>query len=141
MNEVQRSARIDQFFDGIAQREDFKTARKTERLCFTHGYKIGDILYSSWGYDQTNIDWYQVTATTAKTITVCKIESYGTETGFMCGETTPRPYVFIPGKTFTRKVTPSYGTGSTENKRRISLSSFESARQWDGTPKHNSWYA
>ena len=110
-------------------------------MSFNHGYKMGDILYSSWGYEQTNIDWYQVTATTAKTITVCQIKSNCTETGFMCGETTPRPYEYIPGKTFTRKVTPSYCTGSTESKGRISLSSYESAAEWDGTPKHNSWYA
>ncbi len=24
-------------------------------------YMEGDVLYDSWGYDQTNIDWYQIT--------------------------------------------------------------------------------
>ena len=40
-----------------------------------HNIKIGDIFYNSWGYDQTNIDFYQVVATTAKTITLRAIKS------------------------------------------------------------------
>jgi len=26
-----------------------------------HSLRVGQVLYSSWGYDQTNIDWYEVT--------------------------------------------------------------------------------
>ena len=129
----QRTKRIDQFFDDIALKEDSKLTRKVERATFRHDYKIGDILYSSWGYEQTNIDFYQVTATTKKTITVCQIKSTQTTTDaqFMSGEVTPRPYEYIPGKTFIRKVLPSGY---------IHLSSFESAQKFDGRPKHNSWY-
>lgn len=29
------------------------------------GVKVGDIFYASWGYDQTNVDWYQVVDVTA----------------------------------------------------------------------------
>lgn len=35
--------------------------------------KPGDIFYCSWGYDQTNIDFYQVIKRTAKMITVRRI--------------------------------------------------------------------
>ena len=38
--------------------------------------KIGDIFYSSWGYDQTNIDYYMVTKIIGKTfVEIQKIES------------------------------------------------------------------
>lgn len=30
----------------------------------THGYEVGDIVYGSWGYDQTNVDYYLVVRTT-----------------------------------------------------------------------------
>ena len=55
---------------------------------------VGSILYSSWGYDQTNIDYYKVTkiSTTGKT---CKIVRIGSrrleETGFMSERTEPDP--------------------------------------------------
>ena len=35
---------------------------------------VGDIFYSSWGYDQTNVDFYQVVKTTPKTIALKKID-------------------------------------------------------------------
>lgn len=38
-----------------------KTARDAERKAFRHTLKVGDVLYASWGYDQTNIDYYQIT--------------------------------------------------------------------------------
>lgn len=40
-----------------------------------HDFRIGDIVYNSWGYDQTNIDYYQVVAKTAKTISLRKIKT------------------------------------------------------------------
>lgn len=44
----------------------------------------GAILYSSWGYDQTNIDFYMVTRTTAKSAWIVPMSSPIVEqTGFM----------------------------------------------------------
>lgn len=53
------------------QRKDAKTnARKT----LVNPFVVGEILYSSWGYDQTNIDFYQVVEVGQKTV---KIRSIG----------------------------------------------------------------
>jgi len=42
--------------------------------------KVGDLFYSSWGYDQTNIDFYQVTAAiSANTIEVRRCGSKQTD--------------------------------------------------------------
>lgn len=38
-----------------------------------NGYKVGDILVSQWGYDQTNINFYQVINTSEKSIKVTEI--------------------------------------------------------------------
>lgn len=40
--------------------------------------QIGDIFYSAWGWEQTNIDYYQVIGVTDKMITVSKIGSINT---------------------------------------------------------------
>lgn len=50
---------------------------------------VGDIVYASWGYEQTNIDFYQVVRKTAKRYFVREIKSAYTETGFMSGENLP----------------------------------------------------
>lgn len=38
-----------------------------------NGYKVGDILVNVWGYDQTNIDFYQVISASAKNIKITEI--------------------------------------------------------------------
>lgn len=37
--------------------------------------KTGDIVSNSWGYEQTNVDFYQVTRTTEKSVWFKEIES------------------------------------------------------------------
>ena len=37
-----------------------KTAKKVEKVN-KFGVKVGDVFYMNWGYDQTNVDFYQVT--------------------------------------------------------------------------------
>jgi hypothetical protein len=57
---------------GIIKTRKGKKIMTTEKK---HNYKINDIFYNSWGYDQTNIDFYQVVGVTAKTIKVKEIKS------------------------------------------------------------------
>lgn len=40
------------------------------------GAMVGDVLQSRWGYDQTNYDFYEVIKTTAKTVTLKKLDGY-----------------------------------------------------------------
>lgn len=63
--------------------------RRDERKSFQHTLKVGDILYSSWGYDQTNIDFYQVTAVKGKHVEVTPISGNAVESGWSYGRTTP----------------------------------------------------
>jgi hypothetical protein len=59
--------------------------------------KKGDILAYTWGYGQTNVDFYQVTRATAKSAWIRHIKQDTVETGFMCGHTSPRPGEFDDG--------------------------------------------
>lgn len=40
---------------------------------YEHGYKVGDILYISWGYEQTNLDFFKVVAATEKSIRIVEV--------------------------------------------------------------------
>lgn len=51
----------------------------------SNGFKVGDILYASWGYDQTNINFFQVLRTTEKQITLTEIDSSEIYEDSMCG--------------------------------------------------------
>jgi len=56
-----------------------------------HTFKIGDVLYQSWGYDQTNIDFFEVVGIGEKSVKVRAISQNMVEgsDGFMCENVTP----------------------------------------------------
>lgn len=95
--------------------------------------RIGTILNTSWGYEQTNIDFYKVVSIGKKFFTVEKLESISREvgsfmtTGEMPGEST--------GKTF-RGSYRVWGSGEVSYKIEDHY-----ARIWDGQEQQATHYA
>lgn len=73
---------------GAAQARD---ERSQARKAFQHSLEVGDILRASWGYDQTNIDFYEVIAVNGKAVTIREIAQQKQETGYMSGDCVPVP--------------------------------------------------
>lgn len=96
--------------------------------------KKGDVLYSPWGCEQTNIDFYEVTKATGKTVTVQKIKTNKLYTGDMTGLATPITGSY-EGAEIRRKVI-QYGSSIF-----ISLTSYSNAYPYDGIGKVFSSYA
>lgn len=46
---------------------------KKTNTTFAHGVKVGDIFETSWGYDQTNVNFFQVIAVTEKSARVREV--------------------------------------------------------------------
>lgn len=94
--------------------------------------KVGDILVSSWGYEQTNVNYFQVLRITGKSVEIQGIRkhSHG-EDGFMTGKCEP-----IANDFFGKKMMKRYVPGQS-----IRISSYEYASKWDGKPDRQSWYA
>jgi len=63
--------------------------RAADRKAFAHTLQVGDVLVSSWGYDQTNVDFYQVVAVVGKSVDIRPIGQQYQETGFMSGDCVP----------------------------------------------------
>lgn len=53
-----------------------KTKIKVETSKNIHGAMVGDKLCSTWGYDQTNYDFFEVIKVTEKTVTVKELGGY-----------------------------------------------------------------
>ena len=90
--------------------------------------KQGDIFVSSWGYDQTNVDFYEVVKVAAKTVTLIPIERKVQLKGFMRYTAMPIPGSG-KGKAFRRRI-PA-----------CRISSYATARLWDGKAREGSSYA
>jgi hypothetical protein len=64
---------------------------KAEQVDFkaSEHFKVGDIIVNTWGWEQTNVDFYQVTEVLNKKIRVAEIHKNYDETGFMSGSSMP----------------------------------------------------
>ena len=68
-------------------REDIKRERKEART--DHGIEPGQVYYTSWGYDQTNVYFFLVTKVSGQKITYVEVGQSAEHTGFMSGRTQP----------------------------------------------------
>jgi hypothetical protein len=119
-NDLQRlNDKIAESLSGLMAWEEAKQKRKAQRSA-PHDVKVGDVFRCSWGYDQTNIDYYEVTAVRGQMVEVCGISQEREETLSMQGYCVPSPGSFI-GKPMTKKVNMGGGEPS------IRIYSFASA--------------
>lgn len=131
-----RRKRLNEWRLSVSDRQDRINQRKLERKAFKHTLKTGDILTSSWGYDQTNIDFYQVKEVRGAFVIVQKIAQKRTYDTQDTGDTMPVKDAFLPNSPELRKKV-SGGDGY----QYISLTSYSSASLWDGKPEHWTAYA
>ena len=89
--------------DGVMWSQASTVARRAARNQ-AHTFVVGDVLMSMWGYEQTNVDYYQVTELHGRTqITLRQIARRSEETASMQGDCTPIPGQFI-GEPSRRRV-------------------------------------
>lgn len=81
-NEVREIEKIVEKAAGIEKMQDV-TPHKAEK------YEVGAILSDSWGYEQTNVDFYCVVRMTAKTVVLLPMTEIYRGTGDMSGKVMP----------------------------------------------------
>jgi hypothetical protein len=132
---------IEQWFKGL-ESHVAHVADRRKILFEPHTFKVNDIVTNSWGYDQTNVDWYRVVRTSANFVWLQAIAAQTEETGFMSGHSSPvidttdadsskwgfktsKDAEITKHKAYKNNVCMKYGCGS----------------KWDGQAKYASWYA
>lgn len=86
-----RDKRIDNHFRGVRSTEAYRRNRHEERTAFQHSYKPGDIFRTCWGYDQTNVEYYECLEVRGKHLIVVEIEQGRKETQWLRGQCVPMP--------------------------------------------------
>lgn len=130
-----------------------KEKREYVKKHFKNPFKVGDIIHHSWGYGQTNCDFYQVVRVTKASIEVRPI---GTKTvpgseGFMSRKAMPVKDNFLAGK-FTALTESSNDTPDKIMKRVSAYikddgtlryyipTPYGWCDKWDGKAEYESWY-
>jgi len=91
-------AHVKGFFDGVAGSLKFKAeqkAKKIEAQASGQRLQVGDVLSYSWGYDQTNVEFYQVVSRKERTVKIMAIKSTFDASGDMCGYERALPGQFV----------------------------------------------
>ena len=103
---------------------------------------VGDVFVTSWGYEQTNIDYFEVVEKHGQYVTLRPIASRTVEdTGWM-----QRTVKAVPGSYIDKcaliddKPSARRKVRGTADNPCIDLTSFASAYKWDGKPNHESSY-
>ncbi len=123
----------------IQEKEQDKQKRKgtAEQL---EAVKVGSIFVCSWGYDQTNIDFYQIIEKNGYMVKIRELcqESVGpTESHGMADHRIPKKDHFIKESEIITKKIQFLGDG----KPRLAVRSYADAYLWDGQSEYCSWYA
>jgi hypothetical protein len=122
-----------EWFESLTSWQQRKAEWKAERNK-PHTLQVADIVSNSWGYDQTNVDWYQVVKTTEHFVWLREIAAEVKETSFMSGPSAPKPGQFVSEEITKHKASSGeYGNSV--------CFEFGSGSKWDGQPMHCSWYA
>lgn len=100
--------------------QDAKATAKRERQAAPRALEVGDVLVATWGYEQTNVDFYEVVRLIgAKSVGLRPIQRESHQDGDMTGHAVPLPGEFA-GEEFTARPAPD---GS------VRLNSYSCARK------------
>jgi hypothetical protein len=132
--ETDMEKQIAQYFAGL----DMHVAAKQERQARAqtpHTLAVGQIVYNSWGYEQTNVSFYQIVKVSALYVWVRPIAAdHVYDCGSMAGHATAQPNRFLAGPTTQHRVHTTEGA--------IYLSfEYGGGGLWDGHPIYFSTYA
>ena len=144
-DEAARELKVREFFANLAAHQLRKAEWRKERNA-PHTLKLGAIIVNSWGYEQTNVDWYVVVGVSTHFVTLRRVagepvrgeDATGPMAGYCKGPqvdvSNPDPSTW--GVRFTSdKTTRHKASGKNVTMR------HGSASEWDGRPRYESWYA
>lgn len=124
-NPASRLAEIEKSIAGRKAHLKWREERTGARRDFKHTLKVGDVLYTSYGYDETHISFYQVIETKGKSVVVCKIGKKVAREGRTYDEVVP-----VPGECRGKPETKRVGEGNS-----VKIDDHY-AGVWKGTPLH-----
>lgn len=134
-NDEARERKIRDHFEGRRRWAEWQQERRDERKK-PHGFEVGHLLYASWGYEQTNIDFYQVTKIIgAHMVEVREVAQISADKGdepWMTGKVVPKLDAFT-GKPMRRRV-----NGRSKS---VRIDNVRTAFLWDGRPLNWTGYA
>ena len=126
-SKTRRDAAIRNLIDSRKERASRQLKQREDKRNFMTELFAGDILYSSWGYDQTNVDFYEVIEVPGnQTVVIREVASKVVK-----GDGRSESVVPVPGDYIGSPMKKRVGLGE-----RVKINSSSTAYKWDGKPKY-----
>lgn len=132
-NQAQMEAKIKNLFDNLQASAEYKANRQaTQRR--PHSLKVGDILSTCWGYEQTNREFFQVTKIVSASMVELREIARSTDYDgqYMSGTCKGIKDCFLDKAPTLRK------RATADN--RVRIDDVRGASLWDGSPLSYSTY-
>lgn len=130
-SEDKRAEYVSEWVNTCTAREREREVSRRTVEAYRHPLKVGQVLYSTWGYEQTNVDFYKVVRVLPKSVEIQEIGTFKRYSGAMVGTALPDPKG-AHGEPFRRRVKPGEV---------VSIDGFRRAYPWDGKPRPFTEYA
>ena len=128
-----RERHVADYFDSRQRSAEFKIEQRKKQGKGRELF-VGSILQTCWGYDQTNIEFFQVTALIGKTMVELRELAQARKSEGWCRDAcAPVPDEFI-GEPIRRKVSGYDGAS-------VRIDDVRRAYRWDGSNAHATSYA
>lgn len=132
-NPDQTARELERWIRAQEARTAQRLAEREAQRQFVCRWPVGTILYATWGWEQTNVDFYEVVGVRgAKTVVLRRLQSeiaeYGA--GAMSGYSTPVPGQYRDDAFTARAKSENYAA----------IDGRKLAHLWDGRPIGCSWY-
>lgn len=131
---------ITEWLNGLRQSQERKAAACKAKAAWQHDLKVGDVLHGSWGYDQTNPEFYEVTELRGKRVVIRELccETVEGSEGFMSCRTRPVPGSYCgPEKV---KVPQCLTWDGSKTSTYVRLTDYCSLTKWEHETAYRSWY-
>lgn len=138
-DEAQRETTASRWLKAIEEKQSRMAQRRKQRFA-EHTLQVDDVLVCSWGWEQTNVDFYKVTKSVGKnTVELVRIKAVtdpnGQEAKFSMQDRVVADPKFELGSPFRARV--DMGSGSPC----VTMGHRQFAYLWNGKATHRSWYA
>jgi hypothetical protein len=131
---------VSDYITNLRKTQDYKREQAEKRRGFRHSFKVGDVLHYSWGYEQTNCEFFQVIETTPGTVTIREIaQEVEPGSGQVHGMAENR--IAVPGHFLDKSRPITKRVQYSESGPGYISMPHGCCSLWDGRPKYCSWYA
>jgi len=104
-SQQEREKSVTSYFESRRVRCGWKAEQQAARKAYKNEYAVGDILGTCWGYEQTNREYYEVTAVKGMTVTIRQIATERKAIAWAVEKAIPLPGSYV-GEPIVSQATP-----------------------------------